>query len=561
MQRPSGGFVPQGRPAGGNRPGAGGGGTQWNRPGAGGGGNRPGAGGGGTASNRPGAGGGFVPQGHQPGGNRPGAGGGGTQWNRPGAGGGGTAWNRPGAGGGGTQWNRPGAGGGGTAWNRPGAGGSGTAWNRPGGGNGSPWNRPGAGGSGTQWNRPGGGGSPWNRPGAGGSGTQWNRPDGGGGVRPGWNGGGTAWNRPDNGGNNRPGPRPGGIFGNNTNIGSGGNTVVNRPINSGNTVNANRINSATVNKGGNVYAPTTNVVNAPRTGVVNAPRTGVAGVGGYYGRAYGGWHAGSWGGWSSYPSFWGGAATAGVLGPAAVASFDYSNPYGTPAVQQVYNYSQPIPAYTDSQPAQPTVVVNAAPSQTTDVETPAAPGVVAPDAGADESPPAEQAPAQQDPKVQKAVGLFDDGRALFKEGDYAGAQSKADQAIRVLPEDRVPHEFRGLTLFAQGKYPEAAQTLYAVLAGGPGWNWDTLQSFYPDVDTYTRQLRALEAHAKAHPKAAEDAFVLAYQYLALEDTDAAIAALEQVRRLQPKDQLSAEILKALKTKPAKKQDGGNGQTG
>jgi hypothetical protein len=373
-------------------------------------------------------------------------------------------------------------------------------------------------------------------------------------------GSGTANNGRGNGRNDRPGPRPGGIFGNSTNVGSGGNTVVNRPTNSGNTVNANRINSATVNKGGNVYAPTTNVVNAPRTGVVNAPRTGVAGVRGY-GGAYGNWNAGSWGGWPSYPSFWGSAATAGVLAPAAAANFAYSNPYGTAAAQPVYNYSQPIPVDTESQSAQPSVVVNAAPSQTTQVESPATPGLVAPDAGPTEAAPEEQAKAEEDPKVKKAVGLFDEGRALFKQGDYAGSQSKADQAIRVSPEDRVPHEFRAQSHIVQGKYPEAAQALYAVLAGGPGWNWETLQSFYPDVDTYTQQLRALEGHAKAHPKAAEDAFVLAYHYLALGETDAAVAALEEVTRLQPKDQLSAEILKALKANPPKKEGDANSQGG
>jgi hypothetical protein len=68
------------------------------------------------------------------------------------------------------------------------------------------------------------------------------------------------------------------------------------------------------------------------------------------------------------------------------------------------------------------------------------------------------------------------------------------------------------------------------------------------VDTYTRQLRALEAHAKDHPKAADDRLVLAYHYLAMGQNDPAIKMLEQVTSLLPNDQLSAEILKALKPK-------------
>ena len=39
--------------------------------------------------------------------------------------------------------------------------------------------------------------------------------------------------------------------------------------------------------------------------------------------------------------------------------------------------------------------------------------------------------------------------------------------------------------------------LYVVLTAGPGWDWATMVGLYPDVDTYTRQLRALEAAIKA----------------------------------------------------------------
>ncbi len=125
---------------------------------------------------------------------RPGAGGGGTQW-KPG-GGNDRFPNRPGAGGSGTQFrpgdnnrlpnrpggdndrfpNRPGGGGNNLLPSRPGQGGGGTQW-KPGGGNDRFPNRPGQGGGGTQW-RPGGDNNRFpNRPGQGGGGTQW-RPGG-----------------------------------------------------------------------------------------------------------------------------------------------------------------------------------------------------------------------------------------------------------------------------------------------------------------------------------------------------------------------------------------------
>jgi tetratricopeptide (TPR) repeat protein len=179
--------------------------------------------------------------------------------------------------------------------------------------------------------------------------------------------------------------------------------------------------------------------------------------------------------------------------------------------------------------------------------------VVAPTDNSPAAQPPEQA-APQDPKVTEAIGLFDQGRELFKQGDYAGAQAKADQAIALLPQDRVLHQFRALTLFAQKKYVDAAVTLYAVLSAGPGWNWDTLKSFYPDVATYTAQLRALEADATANRNSPDDRFVLAYHYLVLGQTSAAIKVLEQVQTLLPKDQLTAHILAALKSSPRQLSD-------
>jgi tetratricopeptide (TPR) repeat protein len=139
---------------------------------------------------------------------------------------------------------------------------------------------------------------------------------------------------------------------------------------------------------------------------------------------------------------------------------------------------------------------------------------------------------------------FDSARAAFKRGDYAKAQEKA---IALLPSDATLHEFRALTSFAQQKYQDAAATLYAVLAAGPGWNWVTLKALYPNPDVYTKQLRALEAYTGDHPDAAYAHFQQAYQYLVLASKDAAVKQLEEVVKLQPEDKLSAALVKALTT--------------
>ena len=112
------------------------------------------------------------------------------------------------------------------------------------------------------------------------------------------------------------------------------------------------------------------------------------------------------------------------------------------------------------------------------------------------------------------------------------------------------HEFRALTLFAQGKYQDAAAALYAVLARGPGWDWDTMRSLYPDVGTYTRQLRALEAYIRDRPVDGAARFVLAYHYLVTRQTDAAVRQLQEVVKLTPDNTLAADMLKALTATPA-----------
>ena len=184
----------------------------------------------------------------------------------------------------------------------------------------------------------------------------------------------------------------------------------------------------------------------------------------------------------------------------------YANPYyvADPAVSAPYNYSQPID--TTSAPADDSV-------------------------------------------ANPATTLFDAGRASFLQGNYADALQQTDNALAQLPNDTTLHEFRALCLFALSRYDEAAATLYAVLAVGPGWDWTTLIGLYPNVDVYTTQLRALETYCQAHPDSAQSRFVLAYHYLTQGHTDAAVGILKQVVALNPNDTLSAKLLRQLNAPP------------
>jgi tetratricopeptide (TPR) repeat protein len=113
------------------------------------------------------------------------------------------------------------------------------------------------------------------------------------------------------------------------------------------------------------------------------------------------------------------------------------------------------------------------------------------------------------------------------------------------PNDPVLHEFRALCLFALGRFDEAAAVLYAMLTAGPGWDWATMVGLYSDVDTYTRQLRALEAAIRGNTSVASKRFVLAYHYMVQDYLEQARQQFEHVVELQPKDELAAQFAKVL----------------
>jgi hypothetical protein len=150
------------------------------------------------------------------------------------------------------------------------------------------------------------------------------------------------------------------------------------------------------------------------------------------------------------------------------------------------------------------------------------------------------------PSDQEALELFDQAREAFLNNEYRTALKLADRAVAMMPSDATLHEFRALTLFALHEYRQAAAGLYAVLGSGPGWNWETMHSLYPDVKTYTEQLRALEKYQRDNPKSAEGHFLLAYHYLTMGHLDHGARQLETVVQILPNNALAAALLKSLR---------------
>ena len=187
-----------------------------------------------------------------------------------------------------------------------------------------------------------------------------------------------------------------------------------------------------------------------------------------------------------------------------------------------------------------------------------APGVApgASPAPANNAPPTPQ--LDQDPpgapavttSQQKALAIFDTARGLFKQGNYQLALAEANRAIALAPNDTLMHEFRALCMFSTQDYQQAAAAIYAVLSIGPGWDWATVSSLYADPNVYAEQLRALEKYCRDNPQTPHARFLLAYHYILTDHDTEAATELAAVVALQPKDQLSAQLLKGLTSTPA-----------
>ena len=247
---------------------------------------------------------------------------------------------------------------------------------------------------------------------------------------------------------------------------------------------------------------------------------GAAAGAGYANNRYGTWNGNNYAGW--------GAAGLGVGYPTGVGAWGVGSPmYG-------WGYS----GY--SNPYYGGGFGSGGVAQTPGVQQPAA----AP--GSDYSQPISTTAAAPDQAVaSQAVSAYNQAGAAFKSGDYTQAVQLDQQALAQTPNDTNMHEFLALAYFAQGKYAQAAAPLYAVLSVRPGWDWTTLSGMYPDVDTYTVQLRALEAYVRSNPDSAQARFVLAYQYLAQGHDPEAVTQLKEVVRLQPSDTISAQIIAAF----------------
>jgi hypothetical protein len=344
-------------------------------------------------------------------------------------------------------------------------------------------------------------------------------------------------NRPGIGGNrpstlpgiaNRPGNRPG--FGNNQrplpgidNRPDWGNGNINRPIIGGNRPNIGNNTNINIGQIGN------NHVNRPNWDIdpgFSRPSWGLGDNWHHHWHDnsihhhHHGWYNGCWHGY--WGSNWYAPVAWGAVGWGLGA---WTNSWGTSAA--FYNPYYAVPTVAASVPydySQPVVIYNNVSSE----------------GGA-----GGEAQAQSSSTDQQGLASFDEGLAAFRGGDYVGALSQLNSALKLLPNDPVVHEVRCLALFATGDYNAAAAGLNSLLAVAPGMDWTTMSGLYGNAEEYTNQLRKLERYAELNPKDASAHFVLAYHYLVTGSKDEAVNALRVVTANQPKDVTAKRMLEAL----------------
>ena len=114
-------------------------------------------------------------------------------------------------------------------------------------------------------------------------------------------------------------------------------------------------------------------------------------------------------------------------------------------------------------------------------------------------PPVPNEPPAATKEGPSESEYYSEALAAFKNGDYQNAVRLAGHATLEQPRNQKTHLLLMLGLFAAGQYRPAAMEAHAVAALGELPDWPTVYAIYGNVETYTRQVRALEKFRAQNP--------------------------------------------------------------
>ena len=152
----------------------------------------------------------------------------------------------------------------------------------------------------------------------------------------------------------------------------------------------------------------------------------------------------------------------------------------------------------------------------------------------------------------EASQLLDASRNAFARAIIQTAMTLVNQAIAKKPNDAVPHEFRAPDPVCHQAVQAGRGGDLRRAVGRPRLGLaDALQLLSRPERLHRATPCAWSSTARENPSLPEVRFLLAYHYMSCGHNEAAAAELKEVVRLNPKDQLSAQLLAGLSgDKPA-----------
>jgi hypothetical protein len=157
--------------------------------------------------------------------------------------------------------------------------------------------------------------------------------------------------------------------------------------------------------------------------------------------------------------------------------------------------------------------------------------------------PAAQQPAQ--PATTASGQFAAQGEAEFRAGNYKAAITSWRHALVDDPQNGVLVLMLAQAFFADGQFNDAAGAVQQGLAMLPEDQWNVVVANYKELygrsGDYAKQLKALEAAAKAEPDNPANLFSLGYHYGFLGYKEQGAKKLDQLIKLAPEDELAKRL--------------------
>ena len=140
-----------------------------------------------------------------------------------------------------------------------------------------------------------------------------------------------------------------------------------------------------------------------------------------------------------------------------------------------------------------------------------------------------------------------EGDTLFKQSDFTAAAVRFKAATEVDLTDPISHFAYGHTLFALGRYAEAAASIREGMARYPDWGKVSMnrRSVYRDPTEFDQRLSHLKAWVEAHPEETDVWFLLGYYYYFTQQPQRAQETFQRVVELDPHDRQARYFLMRL----------------